>query len=589
MQGEEIGAMRRTKKNSQTKDTTRKKYIFYIGIFFCISLIYVYVNSYFLVSGADFDFHTSRIIGLANSLENNHWFPKINYYMANGLGYGTPMFYGEWFLYIPAILIVFFNFSVVQSWMALYVCFYTGSLTILFFTAKKFELSDFRAFSFSALIIFNSLMATIVNGAIAFAICLVLLPLLLYYLYQLFYFEKTNIAAVSIIAAIIVNTHILSTMVVALICLLFFFLNIRRVNGKVMLALMKTILLTVGFSAFFLLPLLEQKASQELIAFHTPNAFRYTSVKGIGTILFNSLNDNVRTISNFPTLSAVGVILLTATLRKFDMKPSLLRDLSFLIFALIILGSNMFPWIEFSSSSLGAVQFVGRYLVFALILIILLSVLNHKIPNYLFVFCIVLTIFLGISRNTFPDFTTSDNPQEVIILYNSPEYEQKKLNRYEDLNAMRSGVEGKSVVLGVSGGEYLNIGADPSNLSTNGEPTIKNGQIVGTDKSYGKIKIQYTIDNEEKKAEIVVPLLWYKGYVANYSKGAKGSQPNLLLSETTGKALEDGKITLLAEKSGSVEIYYAGTLIQKLSACLSVFLVLLVLTFKIRRKVMAKK
>ena len=148
MQGEEIGAMRRTKKNSQTKDTTRKKYIFYIGIFFCISLIYVYVNSYFLVSGADFDFHTSRIIGLANSLENNHWFPKINYYMANGLGYGTPMFYGEWFLYIPAILISFFNFSVVQSWMALYVCFYTGSLTILFFTAKKFELSDFRAFSF---------------------------------------------------------------------------------------------------------------------------------------------------------------------------------------------------------------------------------------------------------------------------------------------------------------------------------------------------------------------------------------------------------------------------------------------------------
>lgn len=166
---------------------------------------------------------------------------------------------------------------------------------------------------------------------------------------------------------------------------------------------------------------------------------------------------------------------------------------------------------------------------------------------------------------------------------------KKKLNRYEDLNAMRSGVEGKSVVLGVSGGEYLNIGADPSNLSTNGEPTIKNGQIVGTDKSYGKIKIQYTIDNEEKKAEIVVPLLWYKGYVANYSKGAKGSQPNLLLSETTGKALEDGKITLLAEKSGSVEIYYAGTLIQKLSACLSVFLVLLVLTFKIRRKVMTKK
>lgn len=559
--------------------------LFIFGFFAFLSITYVFINSYFLVSGADFDFHTSRLIGLANSLKNNNWFPKINYYMANGLGYGTPMFYGEWFLYLPAILISIFNFSVLQAWLILYVCFYTLSLSILFYTAKKFELSNFRSILFSILILFNPLMATIINGALAFAICLVLLPIILYYLYRLFYFQESNIVRVAILATIVINTHILSTMIIVLICLLFTFLNLKKMDVKIIMSLIQSVIITIGLSAFFLFPMLEQKLSQEFIAFNTSNAFRFTSVKGIGTIIMNSLNENTRTISNFPTISLVGLLLLLVNFAKLKFKGGLQRDLLFLILVLFILGSNIFPWISFASTTLGIVQFVGRYLVFALILIMLLSVLNKDISNYLLTICIVINVILGVSRNTLPDFSMSDNVQRGVDEYFDQSYDQKKLRRYEEINDMRSGVNGESVILGVSGGEYLNVATKPDSLSKNMKPIIKNGHILSTSRSYGKMSISFDVDEKEDTSEIIVPFLWYKGYVASYENGSEGSQPQLLKEKDTEKTLKNGQISLLVKKGGSVDVYYVGTFIQRVSACISIITLLMIFVLINRRKI----
>ena len=49
--------------------------------------------------GADTTFHVNRIIGLANAIENNDFFPKILFNQNYNFGYGSPMFYSI-FIYI---------------------------------------------------------------------------------------------------------------------------------------------------------------------------------------------------------------------------------------------------------------------------------------------------------------------------------------------------------------------------------------------------------------------------------------------------------------------------------------------------------
>ena len=58
----------------------------------------------FLFYGHDLDFHIGRIAALSNSIQNGQFPQRIEQSMLNGYGYATPLFYGELFLYFPAIL-----------------------------------------------------------------------------------------------------------------------------------------------------------------------------------------------------------------------------------------------------------------------------------------------------------------------------------------------------------------------------------------------------------------------------------------------------------------------------------------------------
>jgi len=54
--------------------------------------------------GADTTFHVNRIIGVANAIENNDFFPKILFNQNYNFGYGSPMFYSIFYLYPFAFL-----------------------------------------------------------------------------------------------------------------------------------------------------------------------------------------------------------------------------------------------------------------------------------------------------------------------------------------------------------------------------------------------------------------------------------------------------------------------------------------------------
>lgn len=61
----------------------------------------------FVVGGHDLPFHLSRILSLGKTLESGHIWSPIEYDMVNDYGYASPLFYGQLFLYIPALLYLF--------------------------------------------------------------------------------------------------------------------------------------------------------------------------------------------------------------------------------------------------------------------------------------------------------------------------------------------------------------------------------------------------------------------------------------------------------------------------------------------------
>jgi len=101
----------------------------------------------------------------------------------------------------------------------------------------------------------------------------------------------------------------------------------------------------------------------------------------------------------------------------------------------------------------------------------------------------------------------------------------------------------------------------------------------------GGISICFEVDEKKHSSEIIVPFLWYKGYIAIYKNGSEGSQPQLFKDKNTGKVLDNGQISLLVKKAGSVDVYYAGTSLQRISACISMITLLVIFILLNRKKI----
>ena len=58
----------------------------------------------YVMGGHDLSFHLMRILSIGRSIASGKWIAPIQADMANGYGYAAPIFYGQIFLYIPAVL-----------------------------------------------------------------------------------------------------------------------------------------------------------------------------------------------------------------------------------------------------------------------------------------------------------------------------------------------------------------------------------------------------------------------------------------------------------------------------------------------------
>lgn len=344
--------------------------------------------------------------------------------------------------------------------------------------------------------------------------------------------------------------------------------------------LLKAVVVSMFLSIGFWLPLLEQMFSQNLKGSGLSDAFRYNSVQGLDSIFINSLNDSITSISRFPTISLVGLILFISLLITYKKNTDTFdKIMLYLTTFLILFSSSLFPWVFFGHTPIGAVQFVGRYLVFTLILIIVLAIRSKAITNSLLIICLLLTFSSTISKQVLPNISNEEALSEYFNGERKNQYEKK----YYDLNNIDGLIDGTDQVNGIAGGEYVNEHASiefPSDLSI----LINQTEITNLEKSYGKIEFDFTIDSNYDKSEITLPFLWYKWYTATYSEGASGTQPSL--NYENDQVTNNGKATIEVHEPGHVEITYKKTIIQMISFTLAIlsWLILIFYLFKDKLK-----
>lgn len=229
-----------------------------LTVFSCMPLL-----TYYQPQGDDLLFHLNRIEAVKESLQAGRFPNRVSLYWNKGYGYAAGIFYGEAFLYVPALLRILgftvqdaYKFYVVvvslSTLLAAYFCFYkvfrhnTGAL----FGAAAYLLSPYR------------LVCVYQRAAVGEYTALVFYPLVFYGLYCIYKREDGNADSpgsgwmpLLLGYSGLIHCHVISCLIAAMFIGLFCLVFIKRMLCPArLLLLLKAGAGTVLLNLWFLLP-----------------------------------------------------------------------------------------------------------------------------------------------------------------------------------------------------------------------------------------------------------------------------------------------------------------------------------------------
>lgn len=242
-----------------------KKHIFLIIyaillVFSSIPLLNGYL--YRISGGHDINFHLMRIEGLAEGLRMGQFPVKIQPAWYEGFGYGCSVFYGDIFLYVPAVLRLL-GLPLQWAYKFYVVMIQAGTIAIAsysfnhIFKEKKVALVGTALY---ALAVYR-LMNIFVRGAVGEYTAMAFLPLVAYALVLLLKQEsqKADLKKGGLLLALsmtgILQSHILSAEMVCIVLAVICVIYIRRIlKVQVFVAFVKAVCLALLLNLGFLVP-----------------------------------------------------------------------------------------------------------------------------------------------------------------------------------------------------------------------------------------------------------------------------------------------------------------------------------------------
>ena len=100
-----------------------------------------------------------------------------------------------------------------------------------------------------------------------------LVPILIYSIYRVLYLNKKNPLYLGIVVALLIQTHILSTIILAIFSAVFLCLNYKRITLEKIISFVFSILFALCLSAGYIFQYLEQVSSQKFFFTWTARNF----------------------------------------------------------------------------------------------------------------------------------------------------------------------------------------------------------------------------------------------------------------------------------------------------------------------------
>lgn len=247
----------------------KKKYLFekeQLTTAFLLGLIIIFsslpVFTEYFYDGHDLPFHLNRIEGLKNSLMAGQFPVRMHFSSLNGAGYPVSIFYGDIFLYIPAVMRIL-GWSVQDAYQIFILLINIATCVIMFLTTKSIFKNEKLAVlgAFIYMTAPYRLECIYLRAAVGEYTAMCFYPLIIYGLYRIYTDDmerkenRKNYWFLAVGFCGLVNSHIISLFSAFLMTAFFCVLCIKKTfTKKIFLQLFKAASLTMGMSLWFLVP-----------------------------------------------------------------------------------------------------------------------------------------------------------------------------------------------------------------------------------------------------------------------------------------------------------------------------------------------
>lgn len=476
----------------------------------------------FEVSLGDGQFHMLRIEGIADSLRAGVFPVKIQPNWVNDYGYAISVFYGDAFLYFPAVLRLL-GFTIELAYKLFIFALVIITVVVSYFSFKRIFKSRLNGV---ACCIFYSLCTSSLwqlhfANALGNYIALAFLPLLISGLYAVIReteFKGKNIKLflpIVISVTAIVNSHLPSVKTVVLFVVMFMICYWKEVFHKErFIFLVKSLLISIVLNAGFLIPFLDYYINEKVIATR-PEVYMMASmyIQRWGHTLFSYIT---MPFSHTPT-SALQIIMIPAfcgmlfCLKKeiVDHRESRewlrLGIVSTAIAVIALFMSNeVFPWdkladlLKTKAHWVNEMMYPYRWGVISLVFLttvagIIIKLLGNIVSKH--------NLYIGVIMFLIPYVFVVFNFYNVVY--------PKTIDADERYHFYDTAVLPTD---NLYGGQYLPEGTDWSQYVHNKVMASETVELIDYQKD--GLQVEFTCINHADDGYIELPLTYYTGYKA---------------------------------------------------------------------------
>lgn len=480
--------------------------------------------------GHDWGFHLLRVEGLVSGWRDGQFPVRIQGNWLKGYGYAASVFYSDLFLAIPAFFRLL-GFTVRTANNLFVIVINTATVVIGYLSFKKCFKKEMAAAAGAVLYAMSAyrLYDVYMRSAMGEALAMTFLPLVFCGFYCIFTedenTEKYGSNWIFLTAGLtgVIHSHVLTCEMLALVILpLCLILWKRALRRKTFTELLKTVVATVIFNLWYLVPFLDFLMFENFNVNHV-DAMHFQSIQAWGTmpshLLFLFYGRGARTIE--PSVSmdrtgsfGIGAVLLgvlvawaylefAGKIKKTDSTVKWAgRILFYLSLAFFILSSCYFPWDALQNQG-GAIerlvlslQFPYRFLGLACVTA---AALAGVFVKYLADNCSIeiarVTAYAGIfAACIFACYQTN----QILMHYGLARvYERQGMGTME-----------------VSNGEYLPYQTDQRLLQADQIVCGAGVTAEGYEKKRDTLQVRLAVTNAGAESYVEVPLLYYRGYAA---------------------------------------------------------------------------